>query len=228
VLEIANDQNGFLVKTQEGNIKADVVLSGIPLNNLVELVRGNHPAKQKIALRDSKQLFSAFQAGIVFEPETSRDCLHYQIQVENVPGLPDCRSFFLSLNHPDDLSRCEPGKAVASVSLHIPNPSETRIDKQQILGFILEKLHQRGLISREKVLYTHASGPTEWLSWTGRHAGFVGGYPQTLRVRPWQMQSACLAKGLFICGDSVYPGQGIPGVVLGGMIAAQRIKDYLR
>ena len=31
-------------------------------------------------------------------------------------------------------------------------------------------------------------------------------------------------KGAFICGDSVYPGQGIPGTCLSGIIAWNKLR----
>jgi phytoene dehydrogenase-like protein len=41
------------------------------------------------------------------------------------------------------------------------------------------------------------------------------------------MMNARLTKGFYLCGDSVYPGQGIPGVALSGMIAANKLlMDY--
>jgi phytoene dehydrogenase-like protein len=37
------------------------------------------------------------------------------------------------------------------------------------------------------------------------------------------MNSARIEKGFYSCGDTVYPGQGIPGVALSGLIAAEKL-----
>ena len=37
------------------------------------------------------------------------------------------------------------------------------------------------------------------------------------------MNSARIEKGFYACGDTVYPGQGIPGVALSGLIAAEKL-----
>jgi phytoene dehydrogenase-like protein len=78
-------------------------------------------------------------------------------------------------------------------------------------------------LKREDIVYSHVSDPHDWQDWTLREAGFVGGYPQFKSVLPWEMIPARLSESLYVCGDSVYPGQGIPGVALSGMLAAERL-----
>jgi phytoene dehydrogenase-like protein len=51
----------------------------------------------------------------------------------------------------------------------------------------------------------------------------VGGIPQFKQIKPWMMNPQQKGSNLFFCGDSVYPGQGIPGVVLSGWQVAGRI-----
>jgi phytoene dehydrogenase-like protein len=44
-----------------------------------------------------------------------------------------------------------------------------------------------------------------------------------MRIKPWMMNKQQKGNNLFFCGDSVYPGQGIPGVVLSGWQVAGRM-----
>jgi phytoene dehydrogenase-like protein len=227
VTRITRHPNRFVLESSLGTIESKAVISGIPLNNFVKLIH-NYNQFKPISTRESSELFSAFQAGIVFRSHPPVGCLHYQIHVSGLPGLPACRSFFVSFSHPEDRSRSEEGLTVASVSLHIPDPLNSNIEKSLILEAVLLKLEEVLLIRKEDIVYMHASGPEEWETWTGRYAGFVGGYPQTLKTKPWNMQKSVVSPGLFVCGDSVYPGQGIPGVSLSGRIAATRVLDYLK
>ena len=88
---------------------------------------------------------------------------------------------------------------------------------------VLRLLEKHGFFRSEDVVYYHSSGPKSWEKWTGRKWGFVGGYPQFMKIKPWKMKDARHpVKGFYLCGDSVYPGQGIPGVVLSGMIAVAK------
>jgi phytoene dehydrogenase-like protein len=227
VTAVSEKGNRFQIDSGEGLIEASAIVSGIPLNNFVRLIENKEQLKT-IAIRESSELYSAFQAGIVFRSQPSAGCLHYQIHVEGLPGLPDCRSFFVSFSHPEDRLRCEQGLTVASISLHVPDPANSLIDKSLIFDSIVSILDRHQLILKKDIVYSHASGPGDWESWTGRFAGFVGGYPQTLKVKPWKMQKSVISPGLFVCGDCVYPGQGIPGVSLSGRIAATRALDYLK
>ena len=89
---------------------------------------------------------------------------------------------------------------------------------------ILDALVEKDFLKRENILYQHSSTPKSWHKWTRRKWGFVGGYPQFMKVKPWQMLSARLdGGGAYICGDSTYPGQGIPGACLSGIIAAEKL-----
>ena len=53
----------------------------------------------------------------------------------------------------------------------------------------------------------------------------MGGYPQYMSVKPWRMIDGRLdGKGAYICGDSTYPGQGIPGACLSGIVGYEKMK----
>ena len=94
---------------------------------------------------------------------------------------------------------------------------------------ILDELEKRGFLNRNDIVYQHSSSPKSWYKWTRREWGFVGGYPQYLKIKPWQMLDARLDRDkAYICGDTVYPGQGIPGTALRGIIAYEKLKsDWL-
>jgi phytoene dehydrogenase-like protein len=45
-----------------------------------------------------------------------------------------------------------------------------------------------------------------------------------MKIKPWQMLDARLDHHkAYMVGDTVYPGQGIPGVTLSGIIAAEKL-----
>ena len=74
-------------------------------------------------------------------------------------------------------------------------------------------------------MYRHSSPHGAWEKWTARAHGFVGGYPQYIDIKPWMMKDVRLdGKRAYICGDSTYPGQGIPGACLSGIIAVEKMR----
>ncbi len=226
VTAVTRTPDGFLVHSPKGDSPAGQVVSALPMNNTAAIFeKGELPKWLNKKVLGSSELRSAFQMGIVFRPKHRISCIHHQIHLkEPLPGL-GAASIFLSMSHPDDHLRCGPDEVVASVSTHVFDPENTLLDNKHVLEEkILEILESHGFLERSEVIYQHSSTPHSWQKWTGRAWGQVGGYPQFARIKPWQMAGARLEKGaLYQCGDSTYPGQGIPGACLSGIIAWQKM-----
>jgi len=224
VESIQKHENGYLLKTDKGQFEADFLISGIPINNLLEMYPSIKP-KFKGKLMQSKELYSAFQMGIGFKSDKIFESIHHQIHLLNpLPHL-DSDSIFISLNHEKDNTRTdEKGLRVMSVSTHIRNPENADLDKKAIEGAIIKELEIRGFLLEKDIVYKHSSSQKAWEKWTGRAFGFVGGYPQYFHIKPWQMNEARLdGHKAYLCGDTAYPGQGIPGTVLSGIIAYEKL-----
>ena len=228
-IELKNNSY-YLKTTKKGGeklIKADKIISGIPINNTLELF--NTPSlnkKYKKVLMKSDQLVSAFGIGIGFNSDKIFDCIHHQIHLES--PLPFCNStsIFFSLSHPSDNSRTpKHNQYVANISTHVHHPENNyTFDKTIIEKAIIDTLVKKGFFQHKDIVYTHSYAPASWENWLGRKYGFVGGYPQYLKIKPWQMIDARLNhKGAYICGDTTYPGQGIPGATLSGLIAFNKL-----
>lgn len=209
--------------------QAKFLISGIPVNNLVEIYQDTRMKRLKKLpiLLPSEKLNSAFQMGISFKPHRDFESIHHQIILPNVMPETNSASIFMSLSHDKDLSRSDKeGLRVASISTHLHNPAnKTVFDKQIAENFVFETLEKHNLILRKNVVYHHSSEAKAWEKWTKRKFGFVGGYPQYFNIKPWDMNEARFdGHKAYLCGDTVYPGQGIPGVVLSGIIAVKKLK----
>lgn len=227
VTGVESKSEGYLVHTKKhGDFQAPYLVSAIPLNNTLPLF-GNGLAKRfENKLMASQELRSAFQMGIAFQKHADWDVIHHQIHLDPpLPGI-QAHSIFLSLSHPQDSSRCAADQGVASVSMHVMDPASTIVDNKAALEErILDVLEEKGILKRENILYQHSSTPGAWQKWTAREWGFVGGYPQYMSIKPWDMKDARLdGRGAYICGDSTYPGQGIPGACLSGIIAVEKMR----
>lgn len=237
VTSIQYNDSRYLLNFAKGEpCEAKYLISGIPINNLLEIADIPGISRLTKQLMKSELLNSAFQMGIAYAPQktpklNSADCLHYQIHIsEGIPML-QSGSYFVSLSHSDDHTRSDkPGHVVASVSTHVAHPATNQEwDKQITVDALLNHMAEMGFFHREEVVYCHSATPSAWAKWTGRKWGFVGGYPQYRHIKPWQMVEARLnSKGAYLVGDTVYPGQGIPGVTLGGIIAYSKlVRDRL-
>lgn len=214
------------LKTEE-IYEAKRVLSAIPINNTLDVFDSEKLSKKYASkVLSSNQLNSAFSLGFVCKKFREFDCLHHQIHLPEPLPYTDSASIFLSLSHPEDTKRCGADEMVGSVSTHVHHPEETFIaHKEEVEQAIFEALERYDLFRKEDLIFHHSSTPKAWKKWTHRAWGFVGGYPQYMNIKPWQMLDARLDhQGAYICGDSTYPGQGIPGACLSGIIAYQKMK----
>ena len=62
--------------------------------------------------------------------------------------------------------------------------------------------------------------PVTFERFTRRKWGWVGGFPQTNLVRAWGPH---IADGLWMVGDSIFPGQSTASVALGGLRVARAV-----
>jgi len=222
---IERREEGYFIQTKNDQYLADYIISGIPINNTFEIYSGKYQEKLKSKLMQSKALNSAFQMGIGFKPHRDFDSIHHQIHLSKPLAETESASIFISLNHSEDKSRSdEEGLMVMSVSTHASDPEHKMINNDKAEAHVIEQLEALDFLKKENIIYQHSSTPKSWSKWTGRKWGFVGGYPQYMNIKPWQMLDARLDNHkAYLVGDTAYPGQGIPGVTLSGIIAFEKI-----
>lgn len=217
----------YHIKTQKNEYKSRYFISGIPLNNTIEIYKNSKQNKFKNKILKSEKLNSAFQMGIGFWRKKEYQTIHYQLHLPKPLPYINAQTIFVSLSANTSTNRADiENQMVASVSTHWENLnlSIENFDKTIVENFIIDFLISENFFDRNDIIYTHASTPKDWEKWTGRKYGFVGGYPQFMKTKPWQMVEHRLDNHkAYIVGDSTYPGQGIPGVTLSGIIAANKL-----
>jgi len=226
VQEIEPLQDVYAVHTSRGTYQSRFVISGIPLNDTLAMFQEeNVRTRLKGYLMPSEMLNGAFTMGLVLRGQLPQQVLHHQVHVpERLPYV-GSKSFFVSFSHPADSLRAPAGETVVAISTHVPDPVQTYIeDKKPLEEAIIGVLEKQELLQRQQIVYRDSATPGAWIFWTQRAYGMVGGYPQYSHVKPWQMKDARLDhKGAYICGDTVYPGQGIVGTCLSGIIAVHKL-----
>ncbi len=76
----------------------------------------------------------------------------------------------------------------------------------------------------ERWLHGELATPRGWARWTGRPWGYVGGLGQhPLRFGPFGLASRTPLRGLWLCGDSIHPGEGTAGVSLSALMAVRQL-----
>jgi len=205
----------WIVQTENRRFRARNLVSAIPLQNFNALLGED---SSNIKIRGGHNLNSAQQFNAVIRNWNGGDVLHHQVH------LPDGEhSVFFSVSDSNDSMRVDSGLHVLSATTHAKVLGESDEDKIQWAQEVISLAGLRNLFQRNDIEYFHVSDASNWQQWTGRYRGFVGGLPQFMHIKPWMMNRQQKGNNLFFCGDSVYPGQGIPGVVLSGWQVAGRI-----
>jgi phytoene dehydrogenase-like protein len=149
--------------------------------------------------------------------------------------LGEGNSIFLSLSLPDDAVRAPQGHRALTVSTHTrlgpwwkllesDRPAyEARKDVYTERVLRAAETALPGLRSAAKLVMPGT--PVSFQRFTGRSHGWVGGFPQTSLFRTWGPR---LGRGLWLVGDSIFPGQSVLATALGGARVAGAVAGSLR
>ncbi|MDZ7719238.1 MAG: NAD(P)/FAD-dependent oxidoreductase [Balneolaceae bacterium] len=235
VQSIEKSGTDFIVRTSKSKLyRAKSVISNLPVWNMPEITTGKMAEYFRDESAKYQNAWGAFTLGVVTDdPYPEEMSLHHQIHVdkeEPIRGL-ESGSIFVSLSEREDLERAPSGERVLNVSAHT-TPSywfnlngdydaRKKHVQDRVVDILKEKLPG---FSKADVKLVFSASPVTWQKWVHRKKGRVGGIPQSMlrSLTDWTPAQTPF-DGLFLCGDTVFPGQGIPGVTLSGINVYLRI-----
>ncbi|MEQ9310209.1 MAG: NAD(P)/FAD-dependent oxidoreductase [Balneolaceae bacterium] len=236
VVNVSKAGDQFLVKTKKDkSYVAPIVVSNIPIWNMKDLTNGEIKKYFKKESKGFDKAWGAITMGIA-TTDTYPDNLgiHHQIHLEEGMTVPYTysKSIFISMSSREDEKRAPDGERTLNISCHASpetwfgmDEEEYENNKQEVQEFILSTLKEklRGFAEAEIKLADTAT-PVSWENWVYRKKGRVGGIPQSMArsLLNWTPNQTPF-KGLYLVGDTTYPGQGIPGVTLSGINVYYRI-----
>ncbi|MFU8860100.1 MAG: phytoene desaturase family protein [Cyclonatronaceae bacterium] len=237
VVKVEESRGGYSVITEKGDvIRAQVVVGNIPVWNAASIMNGRmQPWFNRMSARYD-EAWGAFTMGVVTTDSYADDLpAHHQLHPAGGGKLPvtGAGSVFVSMSKRGDHARAREGTRVLNISCHTGAEKWFQLGdtyeqireeaEREILALLRDKLP--GFAGSE-VLLTFSGTPVTWQNWVYRHKGRVGGLPQSMdrSLLDWTPARTPF-PGLYLCGDTVYPGQGIPGVTLGGINVYYMIKQ---
>ncbi len=139
-------------------------------------------------------------------------------------------SVFISISFDGD-GRAPVGEAtlVASAFADVLYWSSLKKDDYQkykylSLKYFLEVLQNELGIESQHWIHKELATPKSFARWTGRPKGIVGGIGQTpSSFGPFGLSSRTPLEGLWLCGDSIYPGEGTAGVSQSALMACRQL-----
>lgn len=231
---ITQMKDGYQVVTGKETYKCAALVSNIPVWNMPELTTGEMRTYFEKQSKRFDEAWGAVTLGVVTEDTFSNDIpLHHQIHIPERDQVPyiESNSIFVSLSHPQDDERSKPGKRVLNVSCH--TKPEPWFEKQEEYGEHKKIVEQKIIhlmdkympgFGKDHIINVFSGTPVTWQNWVYRKKGRVGGIPQSMArsLLEWTPASPPF-KNLYLCGDTVFPGQGIPGVTLSGINVHYRV-----
>jgi phytoene dehydrogenase-like protein len=219
------------VETRRGETYlADIVIVNLPPSNVSHLVASDAPRHIARLPARPPDAWGAFVAYVGLDASSMPADLPIHRQVVWARPLGEGNSVFISLSLPDDDARAPRGHRAATLSTH------TRLEPWWMLrqsdGAAYEARESeyvdRLLGAAESVMPGFRSAarlvlpgsPVAFARFTRRTDGWVGGYPQTSLLRN---SGPRLGPGLWLVGDSIFPGQSTPAVALGALRVADQI-----
>jgi len=189
-------------------ISADRLIVNLPIWNLSELSEGS---LRKVFSKESQKRPGSWGAfTIYFGAKSNVNDLYHQIHLNH----PVIKNYFVSFSIPGDELRAPLGYQAVSISTHVY--AEEEINREMISKIIMDDFIKRFQVEDIKFLTTGT--PKTFERYTGRKNGFVGGLPFLYGTNPQSLLSPVTKfKDIYRVGDTVFPGQGLCGVVAGAL-----------
>jgi C-3',4' desaturase CrtD len=232
----ANRGGSYRVATNKGlDFAADQVVFNLPPHDAAALLGENASPQLRRATLPADG-WGAFMVYLGLDDAIipAGYPLHHQVIVAEPPGEGGLRqgeaSIFLSLSLAGDAGRAPAGQRAATISTHTDLRSWWRLFETDRAAYEARKaaLTESVLATAEVALPGLRRGtrlilpgtPPSFQRFTHRSLGWVGGFPQTSLLRAWGPR---LGRGLWLVGDSIFPGQSVLATALGGMRVAALI-----
>ena len=222
----------FIVETEKrASFAAYTVIFNLPPWDAASLL-GEHapePLRQAQLPQDGWGAFMAY-IGLDEAVVPPGAPLHRQVLVREPFG--EGNSVFLSLSLPNDPGRAPAGHRALTISTHTQLAPWWRLFEHDRETYEARKQeYTERLLAAAEIALPGLRGaarrimpgtPVSFQRFTQRSLGWVGGFPQTSLFRAWAPR---LAPGLWLVGDSIFPGQSVLAVALGGMRVAEAVKS---
>lgn len=214
-----------------GSFPADVVVANLTPPDLQGLLPAPNPRLQR-AIRRGGRSYGAFvvHAGVPASLVAGGEALHHQVVCST--DLREGRSVFVSVSPSWDRTRAPAGSRAVTISTHtklqpwwdllnMDNSAYEQMKRQY--GDKLLRCADRvfpGLAEQSGLML--AGSPVTYNRFTSRTDGWVGGFPQESLRR---LCGPFVQRGVWMVGDTIFPGQSTAAVALGGMRTARAILD---
>lgn len=233
VERVTGRAGAFDVHTRLGAVRARQVVSALPAPTTARVVPALTGPLRPYLRRDEHDMGGAIVVflGVPEDEVAGREFTHHQLLHDYERPLGDGNNMFVSVSAPGDTESAPPGERAVMISTH------TRLDEWQGLSDADYEARKReagerlvGLARRvhphlgERARVWEVGTPRSYERFAFRPGGAVGGPHQTPRNANQNAVPHSLGvPGLWLVGDSTWPGLGTVACALGSRIVADGV-----
>lgn len=219
------------VETARGkSFPADTVVANLPPWNIAWLLGDKVPRRLRSLPPRPRDGWGAFMVYVGLDGSAMPDDLppHHQVVVQE--PLAEGNTVFLSLSPDWDAGRAPAGQRALTLSTHTRlEPWWDLYERDRSAYEARKDAYTERMLAAARVALPHVRDaatlilpgtPVTFQRFTHRAWGWVGGFPQTSLFRAWGPR---LSPGLWMVGDSIFPGQSTAAVALGGLRVADSV-----
>jgi C-3',4' desaturase CrtD len=226
VLEVQRSEAIWRVQGERFCLQAPDLVLALPVQSLPSLLGDLLPAgyRQRLAhLPDPS-------GALVFYGACAREQLPEACPAHLQLDWPAPGSLFVSVSRDGD-GRAPAGQATVIASVFTPARAWFGLTadaygeaKAAAMAGLQRGLQELLGIAPQQWLHAELATPRGFARWTGRPFGFVGGLGQhPSRFGPFGLASRTPLPGLWLCGDSIHPGEGTAAVGLSALMACRQL-----
>lgn len=225
---------GFTVQTRRGRrLIARQVAFNLPLDRAAALLGRERQGRLRRAEQKSRARWSAFTGYLAIDREAVPDdspLFHQVLQSYDRP-IHEGNNVLISLSPAGTSGYGPPDVRVATLSTHTRpsdwdglGPESYQARKEDHQSRMLSALGRALPDAPGRLVHSEFASPRSFARYTRRTAGAVGG-PSVSRWNSHLLAvgSHILGPGLWVVGDSVFPGQGTMAVVLSAICVVEQI-----
>lgn len=231
-VKLARSEKSWIAIDHRGNsYEADAVIFNAPLHLLPGMLSPELAGQLKKPLLQGAdtETWTTLTLYIAVDSSKLSAPLPLFRQISTGDGLAEGAHFFMSASRPGDLLRAPEGFQTITVSTHSKaehwdTAEKYKATRRALTARMLESIERQVPGFHESIVHLEKGAPKAWERFTGRPNGFVGGFPQTLDAALFNSISHRSGlRGLYVCGDHIFPGGGTIGAAASGIHAARSI-----
>ncbi len=224
VRSLSRDGDVWVADTRRGTVRAKTVVANVLPQRLAAML-GRDPADVASLARKVEDGWGAVMLylGVHRDAKLRPEAHHLELVREVGRPFIEGNHAFASISGLDE-TRGPDGARTVTVSTHVPMKKLLAMDDAAQGRYVAavqraldDTLRARAPELSDAIVHRMTASPRTFERFTGRTAGYVGGVPRRVGLANYQgLWPSPVEPGLYLVGDSVFPGQSTLATAVGG------------